>query len=195
MELKLIYKKSFTKKWLVRLKTKHPDGDAYDGIVLKETKSFVVLALEKDFEFYSICILAKKYIRSFRDGKFEKCFNKILRFNGQIRKLKLPRWLSRCEEIENVFRAMKRRNIWPIVEILFNKNKRSDFYIGSIVGGNDKEVGIRSYNAAGDWEKEYVLNYNEILRIEFNDKYSKHFNNFMKTKRKQKKKRKKRGHT
>jgi len=37
MTLNEIYKKSLNEKWLIRLKTKHPSGDDYDGIVLKET--------------------------------------------------------------------------------------------------------------------------------------------------------------
>ncbi len=180
MKIADTYKKSLNEKWLIRFKTNHPDGDYYDGIVLKETESFIVLAPELDFEFDGIYILAKKYIKGYRDGKFEECCNKIIRFNGQIKKIKLPVWLNQCNKIEDVFRGIKRHNIWPLVEILFNKNKESDFYIGSIVGGNDKEFGIRSYDSTGEWEKEYVLNYDEVLRIGFNDRYSKNFNRFVK---------------
>lgn len=180
MKITGVYKKSFSKKWLVRFKTYHPSGDYYDGIVLKETKSFIVLASEQDFEFDGIYILAKKYIRGYRDGKFEKCTNKIIRFNGQIKKIKLPTWLNQCNKIGDVFSGLKRRNIWPFVEILFNKNNESAFYIGPIIGGNDKGFGIHGYNSIGEWKNEYVLNYEEILRIGFNDRYSKNFNRFIK---------------
>ncbi len=184
MKLSNVYKKSLRKKWLVRFETKHPDGDSYDGIVLKEAKNFIVLAPECDFEFDGICILPKKFIKGYRDGKFEKCCNEIIRVNGQIKKIKLPSWLKQCSGLEDVFRGIKRNNIWPLVEILFNKNKESDFYIGSIIGGNDKEFGIRGYTATGKWEKVFVLDYSEVLRIGFYDHYSKHFNGFMKTKKK-----------
>lgn len=183
MNLSQVYKKSLNKKWLVRFITKHPDGDCYDGIVLKEAKDFIVIASENDFEFDGILILSKKFIKGFRDGKFEKCFNEIIRFNSQIKKIKLPTWLNKCQHIKNIFQEIKNHNIWPLVEIVFNKGKKSDFYIGLILGGNEKEVGVRGYNAMGKWEKEYVLDYNEILRISFNDKYSKHFNNFMKSRK------------
>jgi len=182
MKLAEVYKKSLKRKWLIRLKTKHPDGDCYDGIILKETESFIIIAAELDFEFDGILILAKKYIKGYRDAKFEKCGNEIIRFNGQLKKIKLPSWLNQCNKMEDVFREIKRHDIWPLVEILFNKNKESAFYMGSITGGNIKEFGIRSYDATGKWEKEYILNYDEVLRIGFHDKYSTNFNNFMKRK-------------
>jgi hypothetical protein len=66
---------------------------------------------------------------------------------------------------------------------LFGKaNQKSYFYIGPIVKGNDRQVVIQDYNAEGNWGKEWVLEYKEILRIGFFDRYSKHFNKFMKNK-------------
>jgi hypothetical protein len=68
---------------------------------------------------------------------------------------------------------------------LFNKNNKSAFYIGPIIGGNNKGFGIHGYNSVGEWKNEYVLDYEEILRIGFNDRYSKNFNRFVRQTRRQ----------
>ncbi len=184
MKLTDVYKKSIKKKWLVRLKTKHPDGDCYDGIVLKETKDFVVLYSLNDFEQDGIVVLAKKFISGFRDGKFEKCFNAIVRFNGQFKKVRMPKWLAKCETFEDVFRKCLKLEIWPCIEILLKFRKlKSDFYLGKVVKGNESQVLFQGYDATGKWEKETIIEFDEILRIGFN-RYTAHFNAFMKSRQK-----------
>ena len=73
--------KSLRRKSVIRLMTSHLNGDAIDGIVLHQTADYVVFALEMDFEFNGIAFLSKKFVRGIRDSKYEKCYNKIIRFN------------------------------------------------------------------------------------------------------------------
>jgi len=184
MTLNEIYKKSLNEKRLIRLKTKHPDGDNYDGIILKETDKLIFLASETDFEFNGIIIFAKKFIKGFRYGRFEECHNELIRFNGQINKVRLPVWLKTVNSWEDILRGLNKRDIWPCVEILYNKLEKSVFYIGPGIGGDEEGFTLHGYDADGKWEKEYYLNYDEIFRVEFNDKYSKNFNSYMKSKEK-----------
>jgi hypothetical protein len=37
------------------------------------------------------------------------------------------------------------------------------------------------YNAAGQWEKEYKIGFNDVIRIEWVGKYCVHFNKYMRT--------------
>ena len=183
MKLAEVYKKSLKKKWLVRLKTKYPDNGAYNGVVLKETKDFVVLCVEYDLEWNGMLILAKKFISGFRDGKFEKTLNAILHHSGQIRKVSLPKWLVKCETFEDVFKNCLKRKVWPCVEILFKERKlKSAFFVGKVINGNENQVFFQSYDATGEWEKEWVIEFKEILSVGFNDSYTTHFNAFMRAK-------------
>lgn len=186
MKIADVYKKSLKKKQVVRFITKHPEGDCYDGVVVKDAKSFIAIALTDDFEFDGITILAKKYIKGYRDGEDEKCYNEIIKFNGQINKIKVPTWLKNCKTLEDIARQFKKLNIWPAIEVLFDKGKDSALFIGPVLGGNNKEFELYCYDAAGKWEDGYVLAYKEIFKIEFNYKYCKHFNKYMKSKIKEK---------
>ncbi|MCP4711456.1 MAG: hypothetical protein GY869_22780, partial [Planctomycetes bacterium] len=78
------YRKSRRESWCLRFKTVHPDGDNYDGVITDIKRSFVVLREQRDFEFDGLNLLFKKFIKGYRDGRFEICLNEIIRDNGQI---------------------------------------------------------------------------------------------------------------
>jgi hypothetical protein len=75
-----------------------------------------------------------------------------------------------------------RRDIWPGVEIVFNEGRDSAFYLGRLIWLDDEHFSIRGYDAAGKWEKNYQLPYDEIFKIEFDSSYCRHFNIHMKSK-------------
>ena len=84
------YKKSLDQKWCLRLRTRHPDGDNFDGVITQIKSRFIVLCEEENFEFDGIIVLPKRFIKGVRDGKYEVCSNEILRENGSIRKCGSP---------------------------------------------------------------------------------------------------------
>lgn len=183
MSLAAVYKNSLRNKWVVRFKTKHPHKDCYDGIVVKNEDNFIIIARFDNFEFNGITILTKRFISGYRNGDFENCANKIIRLNGHFKKVKIPAWLNDCEILEDVFKNLKKRKVWPGVEILFDNAKDSAFYIGPILGGNSQGFWLHCYDAAGEWEKEYFLSFKEVLKVDITDKYCDHFNKFMKSKK------------
>ncbi len=182
MKLSDIYCKSLKKKWVIRLKTRHPDGDHYDGVVLKETQTFVVLAQMDELEFDGVTILAKRFIKGFRDNRFESCYNKIIRFNGAINKLKIPGWVDRCESLKEVIKECQKRQVWPGIEALSANGKDSAFYVGPVVEMHDESFKIFCYDADATWEKDYSISYKQIFKVCFHDRYTTHFNKFMKAK-------------
>jgi hypothetical protein len=173
------YRKSLDEKWCLRFKTRHPDGDIYDGIVTQIKSGFIVLREEEDFDFDGIIILPKKYVKGYRDGEYDQCCNEILRESGVLRKARSPSWLDAYETLPEVIRKLKRRDIWPGVEIVFNGDSETAFYIGPITRTADDYFYLRCYDAAGKWEKEYKLTYDEIFRFEIDSKYCNKFNAYM----------------
>ena len=83
---------------------------------------------------------------------------------------------------DEVLAEIKRRGIWPAIEILDKKGTVSIFYIGPITRLLENAFFLKCYDAMGKWEKAYELNYNEIFRIDINSRYCKHFNRYMKAK-------------
>jgi len=181
MNIERKYQKSFAQQWCMRFETVHPDGDNYDGVITHIKPEFIILREEESFELDGVILLPKRFIKSIRDGKYDKCCNQIIRANGAMKKLRAPRWLGSCETIPQVISSMMRRKIWPGVEIIFNQGSDSAFYLGPITQVGDEQFFIKSYDAAGKWEKEYQLSYDEIFRIELDSKYCNHFNAFMRS--------------
>lgn len=184
MTLSKTYKKSIKKQWYIKFNTKHPDGDSYYGFVLKEAESFIVIASFSELEYDGITILTKKYIKSLRDGENEKCINEILRFNGQIKKVKNFKWLDKCETMECIIKELMRRDVWPTIEVVSSDLKNSALYLGPIVGHGHKSFGLFGYSGSGKWEKEYILSFSHIFKIDLDTSYAKHFNNYMRIKTK-----------
>ena len=177
MNLTKQYKKSYEEQWCMRFKTRHPEGDAYDGIVVSITSEFMALREEDNFEFDGLQIFPKRSITGYRDNKFDRCCNDILRENGELRTLKVPAWLKKCSTVEKLLRNLMKRDIWPGVEILSDSD--TAFYIGPVTRIEEEHWWIRCYDAAGKWEKEYRLTYDEIFRIELDSSYCNNFNAYM----------------
>ncbi len=176
------YQKSKDGCLSLRFKTTHPDGDAYDGIVVGIKRRLIVLQEERDFELDGLMVFPKRVIKGYRDGGFERCCNKILRDNGQINRLRSPSWLALCNSIPQVLEELKHRDIWPAVETVFNDGKDSALYLGSIEYIEKDSFELLCYSSDGEWEGLYELDYDEIFGIGFNSKYCNYWNAFMKAK-------------
>jgi len=163
MSLASQYKKSLENRWVTRLETYLPGGEAYDGVVTQSHRHIVAMRELRDFNFDGVIILPKKIVTGFRDGEFEECTNAIVRESGEIRKAKSPRWLDSCSSIKAVLHSLHARNIWPAVESLFSFK-------------------FHCYDAAGKWEQVYELAYAAICRIEIDSLYTNAFNSYMKRK-------------
>jgi len=181
MNLERMYKKSLDEQWCLRLKTDHPDGGNYDGVVTQISKDFVVICQEEAFQFDGIVILPKKFITGCRDNKYDRCCNEILRMNGAIKNCRQPEWLQGCETIWDVFAVIEstKRNIWPTVEIVWDKRSKGAFYLGPITDIAENGFRIKGYDAAGKWEKEIWLKFKWVFKIEFDSQYCRHFNKYM----------------
>ncbi len=173
------YRKSLAKQWAMRFKTHHPDGDFYYGIVTHIKPNFIALTELRDFEFDGVEILLKKFVKGYRDGKYEKCTNELIRESGEITKFQPLQWLDKCESIRAVIGQLYEQGIWPGIERLYDKGKKSAFYIGPITEVAKTYFALYCYDAAGYWESNYKLKYRDICRINFGDRYSRNFNAYM----------------
>lgn len=180
MSLAQKYRKSLEQRWCFRLKTVHPDGDNRDGVVVDIKREYIVLCDERDFEIDGLQVIPKKVIKGYRDGRAERCWNDILRTNGNISQVRLPKWLAACNKLPEVVAALQNRDIWPGVEILWSDGAESAFYLGPIVRQVDDGFFLRGYAANGTWEEAAHIAYKQVFRIEIDGKYCRHFNSYMK---------------
>lgn len=181
MKLEKSLKKSLSEKWFMRFKTFHPDGDAYDGIVTHIGDDFFAMRVFSSFEMEGLQILAKWGVRGTRDGKFERCFNEIMTRNGELGKLEMPDWIKECETLRDVFVQVSERDIWPAVETNA-MSQASAFYLGPVTKVRKKSFDLYCYDAAGKWEANYRVRFDEVFRVELDSAYTNHFNAYMRSK-------------
>jgi hypothetical protein len=174
-------KKSFAESWCMKFKTRHPEGDSYDGIVVHLTNEFVALQTLDDFEFDGVNVFWKSALKGFRDNKFDICMNGILHNNGQLRRLRIPLWLKKCETFSDLILTLKKREIWPAIEVI-GEDDSGCLYIGPITAIEKANFSVECYDAAGKWDGVAKFGFNEVFRLEFGTRYTKHFNNYMKRK-------------
>jgi hypothetical protein len=171
------FNNSQRKKWIIRIITKNPDGDNFDGIVLGNHEKFIVFQDFQDFEQRGIIFLPKKWIRGIRNGALEKSFNKICRFSRTLKLTKEKNKLLIRSSLKEVILQLKKNHIWPVVEMI-NK-KSSSLYIGPITHVDDNLFKVYCYDATGKWEGNYKLEYRKLFKIEINGKYAHYFNKYM----------------
>lgn len=181
MSLSKKYKKSSDLNWSMRFKTIHPEGDTYDGVITHNKRNHVVLCVVNDFEFDGFMIFPKRMIKGYRDSRFELCSNRIMTQNGTIGSIQYLDWLDGCASIVEVLKELKEHDIWLAVEILIDKGRDSAFYLGPIIEISEKDFSIHCYDAVGNWDKIYWIEFDKILRVEFNSRYCNHFNAYMRS--------------
>jgi hypothetical protein len=171
------FNKMIRQKHSIRLFTRHYDGDTYDGIVLAANPELIILRQVDDFILGGVIAIQTRFLKAVRLGPNERVWDKIIAHNGQIKKLKRIPWLLKVENIRQLIKECHRRKIWPIVET--QANKINAFYIGPVTRIGEKDFDLFCYDTHGKWEKNYRLNYKEVIRIEIFDNYSKYFNRYM----------------
>ncbi|UCE50682.1 MAG: hypothetical protein JSW47_11050 [Phycisphaerales bacterium] len=144
MSLSKKYAKSKDLKWSLRFRISHPEGDYVNGVVLHNARNFTVTREMIHFDFDGIVILPKRIMKGCRDGKFERCCNRILQFSGSTKKARLPKWLCRCNSMPEIVRLLMERQIWPSVEIVYGLDGKieTDFFIGPITQISDDKFRI-----------------------------------------------------
>jgi hypothetical protein len=179
--MKKILVKSKNKQHTIRLNTSHPDGDAYDGVVLGISRSIIVFQDTSDFTIEGVSILPRKWLTKIRDSKFEKCYDKVLRLHGEMENLNKKEWVNELTSIKSAIKKIYTKGIWPSIEV-FDGKRKTAMFLGPITEIKSKKFTVYAYDAIGKWEQEYDINYSEVFCIQLFNQYTERFNKFMKEK-------------
>lgn len=171
------YRISFKKHRCISLAQQNDTSVSFRGIVTHIGRNIIVLSREEDFRPDGIRVFPKSMVTHRRIGCFENCWDRIMRQNGAIRRMTMPKWLAGCNTVRDVITEVHQRGVWPIVEALVRK--KSYFYIGPIARVGKDDFGLYCYDADGTWEKVYNLRYDHVLRITIGSRYAREFNRFM----------------
>lgn len=180
MKKKLLESKN--KQHTIRLYTSHPDGDAYDAVVLAISKSIIVFQDTSDFKFEGVSILPRKWLTKIRNSKLEKCYDKVLRLHGEMQNLNRKKWVNELTSTKSTIEKIYSKGIWPSIEV-FDGKKKSAMFLGPITEIHSKKFAIFAYDATGKWEREYDIKYSEVFCIQLFNQYTDRFNKFMQSKK------------
>jgi len=182
-------RKSLDKRWSMRFRIIEFEsdgldgGDDLDGVVIHLNDDLVVLRIRRGLEFDGVVVIPRLLVRDWRDGSFEKAQNEILRYTGQISRARAPAWMVRCGSVADVVGALMRRRIWPYITMSVRNPKRTSHYLGPILERDGESFSLRCYGSCGVWQKPCRLRFNRVLRIRYDDAYSRNFNRYMKARR------------
>jgi hypothetical protein len=165
----------------IRIRTKHPDGTVLAGFILRNARSFLVIQEVTSFELDGIIILPKRWLRGICNGKNERGLNSVLQNVMNVASVSIDSAYGKLDTVAEILAHLKAESIWPAIEVVYKRE--ASIYIGPITTVSEKAFKVYCYDAAGEWEKEYELEYSEIFKIEIDSKYVRHFNEYMKGKR------------
>jgi len=169
--------KSLKKKWVIRLITKNPGSEAYNGIVMSYSRSIIAFKEYSEFRPDGILFFPRRAIARIRDNGFEECENKLIRMTGDIKAAKKQKWISNINNLNELFSYCFKKHIWPAIEIV--QENISSIYIGPITKVTASSIRIYSYDATGAWEDEYIIKNKDVLRVEILSHYVNSFNKYM----------------
>lgn len=165
---------------VIKLCTRHPDGTVFYGIVLGNTTLFVVLQELTSFEADGIVVIPKKWITAIHNGKNERCMNEVVQNILSTNGISISNPCEGLKSLRELVGHLQKEDIWPAVEVLYEG--KESLYLGPITKVSRRSFSMNCFDAAGEWEKEYELGYNEIFKIEIESRYVKHFSEYMKRK-------------
>jgi hypothetical protein len=164
---------------IVRIEPAH--GASVDGIVLLNGKTLVALHVVEDFEDDGAAVIPKAAVESVRRGPYERCATAICRTTLRRGDAKRFQWLTTVRTLSDVVRYLHAHDIWPAVKVVYED--RTLAYLGKVTKQSATSFSMWCYDAAGSWEREYELEYGEVVKIEIDSRYLRHFNRYMKRKR------------
>jgi len=150
----------------------------FSGILLQNERLFITVQQIASFEFDGIVVIPKKWVKSVRNGKYERCLNAILREVVYVKGLSVGEPFKGLNSIREIVTRLRKENIWPAIEVLYKQE--ASLYVGPITDISTRTFRVNCYDATGAWEREYELDYKDIFKIEIDTKYVRHFNSFMK---------------
>jgi hypothetical protein len=162
---------------VIRVETTHPDETAFRGVLLEANVAFATIHEIEELEPNGYIALPNKSVKEVRSGEYEKCAGDILRTVLNYKVTAVKEVFLGLSTIEEMLATLKANAIWPAVEILYKGE--ASVYIGPIISLDASSFRMFCYDAAGKWESEYELDYDEIFKIEIESRYVRHFNEYM----------------
>ncbi len=143
------------------------DSNAIYGIVLNESKDYLLVAREYDFFIDGYQVLRKEDITSSETNKSNKYVYKILRLEGKLKSIDIP--TIDLASWETIFKSLGKGEFVSVEDEM-----AGDMSIGPIVRVNKKSMVLRYFDGAGIWCDNENISYEDITSIQFRTNYIKH---------------------
>jgi len=173
-------KKHIDKKDLIQIYRTVEEGEAnIFGFILDMNDTFLLIQNEEEFYLNGYSIIRKDHFDSIGLSKIEKTFRKILKGEGIIKKQLGIKNKINLSSFESIFKDLKRRDYFAIVEC--EDLKKPTFTIGEITKVSKKSVEIRHFSPEGIINKKSTkVKFDEITLVKFDYRYTRLYRKYLK---------------
>jgi hypothetical protein len=175
-----LLKRTFKKGRFARIKRTLSNGDCFinRGYIVNVTKEFTFLRETENFSLQGVIVIPNSDIKTVRYNKYDRYYDFVMESEGEKNALK-KYTIHKAHTWLDVFTFLKDEDKYVIVELEKSENKA--FIIGEILSIRPKNVRIRYFDAAGNWDaKPTKVRYSDITKITFDDRYIQVFRKYIK---------------
>jgi len=140
------------------------EQNALYGLILNESKDFLLIAREFDFYLDGYQIIRKSDITSSITNKSNKYVYKILKSEGKLKSLQIPE--ISLNTWQSIFKSLGKGEFISVED-----EEVGEFAIGPIIRVNKQSVVLRYFDGAGIWGNEEKISYENITSLQFKTNY------------------------
>ena len=147
------------------------------GFILKMTKDFLLIQLDREFMLDGYAIIRLDGFDSIRCNKYDKTQRKIFKSEGILDMVGISNDINLISW-ETIIKDLKKQDYHIIIENI--KKDYLDFFIGPIKKISKKSVSIHNYDPAGKlYKKPTNVKLETIKNVKFGDRYSTIFRKYI----------------
>jgi len=165
------------KRQMAHISFVNPEMNNLNGFPLRLGSRLLLFQFFYDFHFDGYYIVDISSIKAVRSNKYERFFEKMLKSEGMLEQIADPG----CCDIQDWKSALRSLNSTGgniIVEWM--DDGELVFFIGKVVRFNRNYASFRQFDAVGKWLPPWPIPYDNIVDIQFCNKYINIFSKYVK---------------
>lgn len=169
----------YSEKRYVRLiRSKGYFEEITTGFIIGKSDNFIFFQETDDFKALGYIIFPIKTIKHARYNRFDKAIHRILKKEGQLKKIRVKYKID-LTSWESIAKYLKKTKLTIISQC--EHPKKNSFCIGKIKEINQKSISIQYFDAEGILDKTNTKNkFKHITKLSFDNRYANIFSKYVK---------------
>ena len=165
------------KRQMAHISFVNPEMSNLNGFPLRLGSRLLLFQFIYDFHFDGYYIIDISSIKAIRSNKYERFFEKMLDAEGMIEHIADPECCD-IQDWKSALRSLNSTGENIIVEWM--DDGELVFFIGKVARFNKNYASFRQFDAVGKWIAPWPIPYDNIVDIQFRNKYINIFSKYVK---------------